>query len=394
MNPDGSPIRLFVSAGEASGDRLGAALVRGLRAKGISCELSGIGGPALRSLGLFPLEQAERLSGMGFWELLPLIPRHLRLLWRLKRLFQQEPFDLAILIDYPGFHLHIAPLIRAHCRLVWYGSPQVWAWRSGRLKRIRRWVDHMLVLLPFELPVYERLGVPVSLVAHPALLDCQEGQGAEPPEGISPPDRSPSGTCRIALLPGSRRGEIRRHLGVLLEAAEMLWTRHPECEFELLASSAIPEALYVSALVGCRVPVHLTRERVASLLPRCQGAWVASGTATLEVALAGVPLVIFYRLPSLTYVLARALVRVRWIGLPNLILGEQVVPELIQSFSAADLVETLTPYLFEPASRAEMKEGLARVRAVLERGAGKRAEDIVAQMLTQQGTGPGAGFRR
>ncbi len=357
--------RVLLVTGEASGDLHAARMVEALRAHG-PCRVRGVAGPALRAAGVECLVPAEELAVLGFSEIVARLPRLLatgRLL--LKEWARFRP-HVVVLVDYPGFNLRIGPALkRRGARVFYYIAPQVWAWHPDRARAMARWVDRLAVVFPFEEPIFRDAGVAASFVGHPLLDDLTPEVDAatfRAELGAGPSDRV------LGLLPGSRPQEIARHLEPLAEAARRLAASRPDLVpvLALVAGLGLPAR---ARLQGIRVLEGRTRATQA-FSTACA---VASGTATLETALFGTPLAILYRTGRLNYAIARRLVTLPRIGLPNIVAGREVAPELIQGdLSPEALVRTLTPWLDDPAARAAQQRALAVVRERLG-GAGASA---------------------
>ena len=316
-------LSVFLVAGEASGDAYGAQLIRELKRectlRGITLHTVGWGGDAMASEGMRLMTHIRDVSFMGFWEVAKHLPTILRNLRRVKDEVIRENPDMVITIDFPGFNMRLAKALRKArhnaLRVQWV-APQVWAWKAGRVKQLARDFDAVCPILPFEQESLTRAGVQVWNEGHP-LLDLL------PSEGASKRDLA------LALLPGSRTQELKHHLPVMIQsaqegAAKGLWSLNKVVIAGAPGRTAEDYALASDA--GIDVRFGQTHE----LLSRAQFAWVASGTATLEAALLGTPHALLYRTSALTYFLAKQLVKVKFIGLPNLLLGREVVPELIQ----------------------------------------------------------------
>jgi lipid-A-disaccharide synthase len=357
--------RVLISAGEASGDRLGAGLARALRRLRPDVELLGMGGDEMAASGVRLVQHLSDVSVVGIVEVLRHLPAIRRAMARLVETVERERPDLVVPVDFPDFNLRLASRVRrAGVPVVYFVSPSVWAWRRGRVKTLRRTVRRMLVLYPFEARFYDDAGIPVTFVGHPA---AEAAAVREKPDavlasaGLDPTHRA------IALLPGSRKGEIDRHLSRMLEAAAILRARHPDLAF------VVPRAVTVSRASLEDEVRRSGLDRVAildghypAILGACAAGAVASGTATLEAALAGLPMVAVYRLHPLTYLLARLLVSVEHIALPNLVLGRAVVPELIQrDCSGPRIAEAITAILDRPGEADRMRRDLAEIPARL-----------------------------
>lgn len=376
-------MKVFISAGEASGDALGASLLEALHAEVPQLETLGLGGPRMKAAGFNALRDSGELNVVGLFEVL----RHLRRLFKLKddladAAIAAQP-AVAVLIDAPDFNIRLAKrLKKAGIPVVFYVGPSVWAWRPGRVKHYRPWIDRLLVLFPFELPIWQSAGVDVQCVGHP-LVD-------EVPEPASQDLVEPK---TVALMPGSRPSEIRRHLGVMLQAAQGLVKRGLVERFVLPVAPTL-DADWLSQWVqeaglSDRVQLVLSptgQERRAALA-RSEVALVVSGTATLETALVGRPQIIFYKVQWLSFAIGRLLMTVKHFGLPNIIAGRQVAPELLQGQLTADsLIEHTQRLLAEPQARAEALAAQQTVRAVLPPGgAGRRAAAAVLDVVRHLG---------
>ncbi len=370
--------RLLISCGEPSGEFYGAELIAELRKRIPDLEAFGLGGDRLASENVTLLAHLRDLAVVGLVEVLS----HLR---RLKRLFDSvvaeaarlRP-DVAILIDYPDFNLRLArELKRLGIPVVYYVSPQLWAWRRGRIKEVKRDVAKMLVLFPFEESIYREASVPVAFVGHP-LVDH-----VAPPEDRAAAARTlglDGDRPVIALLPGSRNKEVAFNLPPMLGAMKLLRERRPELQFVLGAAPHLHATAFREARGLGVAPLEGVSRQVMSA---ARVAIVASGTATVETALTLTPMVVVYRLSALTYFLGKPLVSVTSYAMVNLIAGRTVVPELIQKdFTAARVAEETLRLLDPGAPRTRMLQDLAEVRAKLGRGgATARAADEVLKLL-------------
>ena len=365
--------RFLVVAGEPSGDQHAARLVRALAGRG-PCRVRGVVGPSLRAAGVEPLAAIEDLAVLGFAE----IPARLPALWRtrarlLRALVEFAPHAV-VLVDYPGFNLRLGPeLHRRGARTFYYIAPQVWAWHPERARAMAGWVDRLAVVFPFEEPLFRDAGVDATFVGHPLMDDLA-------PEVDEPAFRAElaavAGQRVLGLLPGSRPQELDRNLAPMLAAARELTRARPDLIVVLPLAAGLDDArLGGHDLAGVRV----VRDRVHATQAFATACAVASGTATLETALFGTPLVIVYRTGWLNYALARRLVRLTRIGLPNIVAGIEVAPELIQdALTPARLAATLAPWLDDPAANAAQRRGLAVVREKLGGpGASQRAAELL-----------------
>lgn len=369
--------RLLVVAGEASGDLYAGDMVRELRRSIPDLAVYGMGGDRLADAGAELLAHIRDSAVVGLLEVLSHLS-HLRGIYKriLARIDAEKP-DAAVLVDYPDFNLRLAEdLKKRGIPVIYYVSPQLWAWRGGRIKKIARTVSHMIVIFPFEAPLYEAAGVRVTFVGHP-LVDLvrapTNAAAFRAANGLAPDRRI------IALLPGSRPKEVQHNLPTLLEAADVLATR---ADVQFLIAEA-PHVDTVVRELAARHPVRIVSGQTHAALAVSSLALVASGTATVETALLDVPMVVVYRLSPLTYTLGRPLVRVPHYAMVNLIADAPVVPELIQAdFTAERVVAEARRLLDSPVAVDRMRAALAEVRGKLGApGASARAAAIVAGVL-------------
>jgi len=373
-----TPKTVVMVAGEASGDQHGAHVIHALRKRHADIQVCGAGGSAMKRAGAQIIVDARELSVMGFTAVFSKAPQILRHLSRLKRLLLHRQPDLLILIDFPDFNLHLAGYAKKiGIPVLYYISPQVWAWRSNRIAKIKRRVDHMAVILPFEKSIYDKRGVPVSFVGHP-LMD------AAPQEREFGQTTPPAEDSTIALLPGSRECEGIRLLPEMLAAASMLQKTKPELRFEISQAPSID-----ADLIGNHLQAHaLTNARIVSdpvyaLFKRCSLAIVASGTASLEAAIYGIPTIIVYSVSSFSYWLGNLLVNVPHIGLANLIANKRVLPELVQDKATAQHIAAAAQTLLtDQDAYQRMQSDLKAIRTLLGRpGASNRVAEIACRLM-------------
>ena len=371
---------IMLSAGEASGDLHGGMLCRALRELSPGLRLFGMGGSQMAAAGMEVIVDPTGHAAVGTSEAVGRVPALYRAYRAMgRRLLADRPRAL-VLIDFPEFNLRLARRARrVGVPVVYFIPPQLWAWRAGRVRQMARRVTRVLAVFPFESPLYERARVPVTFVGHPLLdvvpLDLSRDEarrrlGADP------------GHALIGLLPGSRPGEVERLLPPMLEAARRLAAADGRRRFVLgLAPTVAPEqvaAIRSKSAPGVP-PINLVSGRTYEVMAAADTLLIASGTATLEAALLGAPMVICYRVSRLTELLARALTRVRWIGLPNLVSGRAVVPELIQGeVTGARLAEEAARLLEDPVAATAQRAAFKDLRARLgEPGVGRRAARAV-----------------
>jgi lipid-A-disaccharide synthase len=370
---------LLVVAGEASGDLHGARLLTELRRRVPHLAAFGLGGDEMRAAGLAAVAHSSEISVVGITEVLKVLPRAREVFADLLREVDRRRPALAVLIDFPDFNLRLAKeLKRRGLTVLYYISPQVWAWRRGRIKTISRLVDRMLVLFPFEVDFYRDHGVDVVHVGHP-LVD-------EVPVLPQAWDQDPStgGPFRVALLPGSRVSEVEALLPTLLEAAGRLAARLP-VEVRIIRAPTISPELVDEAVELAGLPVEIVAEERFAAIADSHLALCASGTATLEVGLLGTPMVMVYRLAPWTYALARLLVRLPNVSLVNLVVGSRAVPELIQGDANPERIAAEAERLLTDAGeRGRMRAALAEVRGRLgQGGASRRAAGEVAELMAE-----------
>ncbi len=373
--------RVMIVAGEASGDLHGADFAANLLTRDPSCEIFGIGGEQMRAVGVRALFRTEDIAGLGLAELTSTIRRTVGAWRALRRILRRDPPDLVVLIDYAEFNLMLAGAARrAGVPVLYYILPQVWAWRRGRIGKLVKRAQRMAVVFPFEAELYARAGGRVSFVGHP-LLDrvapAQDRAATLTRHGLSPSARL------LALLPGSRHAEVEYLLRAMLEAAMVLAAKHGLTPVIALAPTLDAALLREVAGAAALEDVRIIQDDTYSIIAASELALVASGTATLETALLGCPMVIAYKMSPVTYRLARILVRgVDYIGMPNILAGRAIVPELIQGdVTPAKLVRAAEPMLAEPL-HTETAAALRAVRASLGApGAAERVAAIAMEMM-------------
>jgi lipid-A-disaccharide synthase len=369
---------VLIVAGEASGDLHAARLLTALRGLG-PCEARGITGPALEAAGARRVAESRDLAVVGFSGVVARLPRILRAERRLLEAARRERPSAAVLVDSPGFNFRVGPALkRLGVPVFYYVAPQVWAWHAERAAQMARWVDRLAVIFPFEEPLFRRAGVTARFVGHP-LLDGFE------PEVDAATLRAELGVAPeaplLGLLPGSRRQEMRAHAPVMAEAARRLRAARPGLEAVLALAPGMERE--VARLGGALAGVRLVAGRTRAVQAHATACAVASGTATLETALFGTPLAIVYRTGRLNYEIARRVIRLPRIGLPNIVAEAEVAPELLQhELTPERLAAALAPWLGDAAARARASAALAVVRERLGGpGAARRAAEWLWEMI-------------
>jgi lipid-A-disaccharide synthase len=372
-------LRIMISCGEPSGDLYAGALAAEIRKIEPNASIAGFGSERLRAAGASLVRDFQGLSVTGLTEALRVIPRSWQNYRALLRAAEAERPDVFVPIDFPDFNFFLArALHRRGVPVVYYISPQLWAWRRGRLKTMKRVADRVLVIFPFEAPFYEAAGVPVTFVGHPLLELTRPpapraaflaGHGLDPARPV------------VALLPGSRRNELHAILPDLVKAAAIVAARVPGVQFMLARAPHLNDELFapLAQWPGGVPPPVMVMGATDDVLASADVAIVASGTVTVQAAMHGCPMVVVYRLGALTYALGKPFVHVDTYAMVNLVAGQAIVPELIQdAFTPEAVAREALRVLTDPAHAAAMRAQLAAVRARLgTAGASRRAAEAV-----------------
>jgi len=373
--------RVLIISGETSGDIHGAALIEAMKEIIPALTVVGMGGPRMREAGLDGFDAGD-LAVVGVAEVVGKLPAILRRFRELKVLLDGEKIDAVILIDYPDFNLRFAKEAKKRgIPVIYYISPQVWAWRKGRLQKIARLVDKMLVVFPFEVPLYESVGVDVEFVGHPLLdrVHCQlEKNEAKNALGY---DRT---EVLVTLLPGSRKEEVNNLLPPMLEGAiEAAEVSRWKIRIIIPAAENIDKTLLTNLLEGAPDYVKAFKGEMYTTLRASDAAVIASGTATLEAALIGTPMLIVYKLSTLSYLIAKIMVGLDYVGLPNIVSEKPLVPELIQGAARpSNITQELSGLVEGGAATDNIKEGLAKLKEEMgSPGATRRAAEAVCKIL-------------
>ena len=373
--------KILLVAGEVSGDLHGSRLVEAVQRIDPDIEFFGIGGEGLERAGMKLLYPSQSLSVVGITEVFFKLRAILKALQGLKKSIDRERPDLVILIDFPDFNLRLAKMAqRKGIPILYYIGPQVWAWRPRRIKLIARLVKKMIVLFPFEVPLYQAAGVDVEWVGHP-LLDIVKPtlsrEKAFQQFGLDPRRRT------VGLLPGSRKHEVERLLPPLLASAHLLQKEIPDLQFVIPLAPGLHKTLLLSRMGNISVPVAVVEGFTYDVMNLSELLIVASGTATLEGAIVGKPMIIVYKVSFLSYWVGRALIRLDHIGLVNLVAEKEIVPELIQKdVNPQQIADEAFRILRDPILSRKMAESVNKVRQKLgELGAAERAARIVTSLL-------------
>ena len=374
-------MKYYVIAGEASGDLHGSNLIRALREKDPHADIRCWGGDKMEAAAATLVKHYKDLAFMGFIEVLNNLGTILRNIRFCKEDITAYQPDVLILIDYPGFNLRIAKWAKQQgFKIIYYISPQVWAWKENRVKLIKQCVDKMLVILPFEKAFYQKWNYEVEYVGHPLVEVVEEYMNKEQERRNSELQTSNlklQTSNIIALLPGSRKQEILKKLPIMLEVTK----RFPDYRFVVAKAPGLDEAFY-STLLAPYGNVSSVKDQTYSLLMQAKAALVTSGTATLETALFGVPEVICYKGNALSYQIAKRLVNIKFIGLVNLIMDKEVMKELIQDdLTPGNLEKELDRLLNDPEKQRQVKEDYAALKTLLSQG-GNASANAAASIHT------------
>jgi len=373
--------RIMIIAGEASGDKHAAEAVKAIHAKDKDILIEGIAGPQMREAGVKALVNAETIAIMGFVEVL----KHFRVIIRTyktikKALIKNKP-DLIILVDYPGFNLKIAQLAKKlNIKVLYYISPQIWAWKKGRITKIKETVDYMAVTFPFEVELYEKAGVPVSYVGSPLLEELPTDLTKEKARGklnLAQDKRV------LGILPGSRQIEINRILPEMLKTAELLYKKDPALQFVLPVASMLSEK-DLEKLNTKKLPINFVDDFYSAIVAS-DAVMSTSGTATLETALLGAPLIIVYKMNPATFQMIKRIIKIDTIGLCNIVAGEKVAEEFIQhQANAKAMASQLDRLLYDEAYHQAICSKLAGLRGKLhtESHASEELAKIVFQFFS------------
>lgn len=374
--------RIMIIAGEASGDLHGGRLAKALLSQNRPIELIGFGGTAMQQAGVDIRYDIKKLGIVGLIEIL----FHLRVIWEAYRYaisLLKSQVALLVLIDFSGFNLRVAKAAKKMgIPVVYYVSPQVWAWRSGRVQTIAKYVDQMIVILPFEKAIYDKAHVPCEFVGHPLLDELSEIKKADKNIKRNNNEKTPT----IALLPGSRKREVLSLLPAMLAALERIQEEFPGLQVLIPVASSLPTELIPELTTASPLPITLIKGSVYDVLFQADVAIIASGTATLQGALANIPMVIVYKISRISYILARYLIQIQSMSLANIVADKPFIPELVQeNVSATRISSEIRHLLTDKDAYKKMKQNLSEVASRLgSPGASNRAAKIIYRLLDKQ----------
>jgi lipid-A-disaccharide synthase len=375
--------KVMIIAGEASGDLHGANLIKALKKKAPALEYYGIGGHRLKDAGVSILINSDELSVVGITEVFAKLPKIYQATTTVKSFLRKIGPDLLILIDFPEFNLHLAATAkRLSIPVLFYISPQIWAWRSGRVKKIKRRVDHMAVILPFEEPFYQQHNIPVSFVGHPLMDELTDKDLLQT---FQPYSNLESDKKIISLFPGSRTKEVSIHLPIMIQSAILLCKKLPNLRFIISCAPSIKPTQLEQILSTYRQKdfFEIVNEDAPAIFKKSRLALAKSGTVTLEAAIYATPCMIIYKVSPLSYHLGRYLIRVKYVGLANLISNREIFPELIQTKASPKLIaEKAEHMLTETHGFENLQAELLEIRKKLGKpGASDRVAELALDLM-------------
>jgi lipid-A-disaccharide synthase len=361
--------KIFIVAGEPSGDLHAARLMRELKIVLPEVEFHGIGGDNMEREGLKSLVALKEISVVGFWEVAKKYGFFKKLLKNCEELLKTGGFDAFIPVDYPGFNMRLAAQAKLlKIPVIFYIAPQLWAWGENRAKKLAAVIDKLLVVFPFEVEFFKKFGIDTEFVGHPLLDDPAFKDGFKERE------------YRIAFLPGSRRQEVLKHLPIMEETAKILLKELPDVKFSVAQSRNLPDEIFKNTFKN--LPVSFEKDARA-LMQKSRAGLVKTGTSTLEAALCGMPFAMMYKTSPLSYHLSKYLVTLEHIALPNILLKRKIVPELIQAEATPNIMaRELLKIVRDDEIAAKMQEDFGELRRLLgAEGASRRAAEMIAKMI-------------
>lgn len=370
-------MKIMFSAGEASGDTHGASVAKALREIYPSVEMFGMGGNLMDEAGVRIVYDIKNLGVIGLVEIVKSLPKFFKLRTYLKRIMMKERPDVLVCIDYPGFNMKLAEV--AHqlgIPVLYYIAPTIWAWHSSRGKTIKKYVTKVASIFPFEAEAYSKYNCDVEFVGHPLVDIVHPTMSVDESMTYF---NARAEAKRVLLMPGSRKQEVLSLLDVMLESGEKLLQSHEDVQFFLPRAHTIDRSELETFIKERRVSVTITEDHTYDLMQICDVCLAASGTATLETAMMGLPTILLYKVSPITYGIGKMVVNLSHVGLPNIIAGKEVIPELLQSDVSADnIVEHMLPLLDDLKENEHMRQELRTVRDKLgEPGAVKRVAELI-----------------
>ena len=373
------PTKIMLIAGETSGDIHGAEVVNAFKKIDPTIECYGIGSRKMEEAGCRLLFDCRTIAVMGVFEVIKHY-KEIKTAWNIAvdSLTQEKP-DCVILIDYPGFNLRFAEKVKAMgIKILYYVSPQIWAWKKNRIHKIKRLVDHMAVILPFEAKIYEKAGVPVTFVGSPLLEEIRVHKKTAARDTLMLSQNA----IIVGLLPGSRASEISRLFPELIHTAEILKRRYPHMQFVIPLADSIKEADIWPYVDDADVPIVLIKRKSHLAMAASDVLIGSSGTATLEAAIIGVPMVVVYKMNAMTFAIAKRVVKIPFISLPNILAKKRILPELIQDQANAEAIAVEAERFIDDEAyadhiRQELKDV---VKTIGKKGAGKRVAEIALDL--------------
>lgn len=375
------PKNILIVAGEASGDLHAADLINEIKKINAEIQFFGLGGEKMQEQGVDLSFNMTELAVVGLFEVLRNLNKFKKIFHDLLRKVDAKKPDLAILVDYPGFNLRLAEeLKKRNIPIIYYISPQVWAWGGGRIKTIKKLVRRMIVFFKFEEDLYKTRGIPVSFVGHPLIEHVKTTTSKEE---LLRKFNIPDSQFTIALLPGSREKEVKNMLPIMLDTATLLYRELPGVKFLILRSSTVKEELFNHLLAGYRLPVYTLHNMTYDGLAASDFAVVTSGTATLETAILGIPMVIIYKVSFLSWLCLRMIIKVPFIGMVNIIAKQCIVPEFIQYHARPKRIASfIKNVLTNQAALDKIKKLLLDIKTHLgEKQATNRAAHVILEEL-------------
>jgi lipid-A-disaccharide synthase len=381
-------MKLMIVSGEISGDTHGGAILQHLNKLIPGLEVIGIGGPKMEAEGLNSVIPLDDLQARGLVEVLRQLPGHFKFLRRMARMLDEERPDAVLLIDYPGFNLKMAKAAKQRgLPVLYYSGPQLWAWRGGRMRAVQRWVDKIIVIFPFEEPLYKKAGVDAVFLGHPLVEDK-----AAPEEVAHLKARLEldPGLPVVGIIPGSRPTELERNLPTVLEGLRLIEQAGFRANYVLPLASTLDESRVKALIAQSGLKVQALQNAFLPLLKIAQLAIVASGTATMQVGMAGIPFIVVYRVSYVTYRIAKWFLYVKDIAIVNILAGRRIVPELLQKkFTPEALRDEFLALANDEQRLTEMRRALAEITLNLgEPGAYRRAAEVIAAHLNSDPTAP------